>query len=326
VGIKPQTMGTGLVLFLMIPMLHKYGWGLPIGGSGALSEAMEKCVLENGGVIRISSPVTRFKVEQGECEGVVLENGEEILATKAVVANLHVKQVYHQMLTEKELPSGFQETVGKIMPSDYTTFVLGLALHESPQFKAGAEFDEALSIEFSPTSMVDYLRYYDELSYGCEPQMNPYMACVTFHDKTRAPEGKHLICGGTFAPYNLKEGGPLRWDDIREETADRFLDFLQQYISNLGTENIIGRFVMSPLDLERHNSAMICGDFGSIGAHLHQSAGNRPLPGWNYRTPVNNLYLCGPSCHPGGSVIGGGRAAVQVVMEDLNIDFEKMIS
>jgi phytoene dehydrogenase-like protein len=71
---------------------------------------------------------------------------------------------------------------------------------------------------------------------------------------------------------------------------------------------------------------MIGGDFGSIGAYLHQSVGNRPLPGWNYRTPVKKLYMCGPSCHPGMGVIGGGRAAVQVVMEDLNIDFEKIIS
>jgi len=326
VGIKPQTMGTGLVLFLMIPMLHQYGWGLPIGGSGALSEAIENCLVENGGVVRLSSPVKKFKVEQGECKGIILENGQERFATKAVVANLHVKQVYHQMLSEKELPTGFQDTVRNILPSDYMTFVLGLALNEAPKFNVGPEFDEALSIEFSPTSMVDYLRYFDELSYGSIPQMNPYLACVTLHDKSRAPEGKHLICGGTFAPYDLRDGGPQRWDEIREETADRFVDFLRQYISNMGEENILGRFIMSPLDLERHNRAMIQGDFGSIGAYLHQNAGNRPLPGWNYRTPVKKLYLCGPSCHPGGSVIGGGRAAVQVVMEDLDIDFEKVIS
>ncbi|MBU1055664.1 MAG: NAD(P)/FAD-dependent oxidoreductase, partial [Proteobacteria bacterium] len=55
-----------------------------------------------------------------------------------------------------------------------------------------------------------------------------------------------------------------------------------------------------------------------------QSAGNRPLPGWNYRMPVKNLYLSSASGHPGTGVIGGGRAAVQAVMEDLGIDFEKV--
>jgi phytoene dehydrogenase-like protein len=326
VGIKPQTMGTGLVLFLMIPLLHKYGWGLALGGSGALSEAIEKCLLENGGVIRVSSPVKRFKVEEGECKGVILENGEEIDATKAVVANLHIKQVFNQMLSENELPSGFQDIVGRIMPSDYSTFVLGLALNDKPGFKAGKEFDQALSVEFSPTSMVDYLRYFDELSYGSIPQMHPYLSCVSLHDKSRAPEGKHAMSVGTFAPYNLRQGGAKKWDQIREQTAERLLEYMRQYMTNLDDQNIIGQFIMSPLDLERHNPAMIYGDFGSIGAHLHQTAGNRPLPMWNYRTPVTKLYMCGASCHPGASVIGGGRAAVQVVMEDLGIDFEKVVS
>ena len=68
------------------------------------------------------------------------------------------------------------------------------------------------------------------------------------------------------------------------------------------------------------------GDFAHIGAHLFQSVGNRPMSGWNYHTPIKNLVMCGPSTHPGVGVIGGGRAAVQVVMEDLGIDFESVIS
>ena len=43
-----------------------------------------------------------------------------------------------------------------------------------------------------------------------------------------------------------------------------------------------------------------------------------------YRMPVKGLYLCGPSSHPGLGVTGGGRAAVQVVFEDLGLDFEKV--
>ena len=31
----------------------------------------------------------------------------------------------------------------------------------------------------------------------------------------------------------------------------------------------------------------------------------RPVAGWaSYRTPVENLYLCGASCHPGPGVTG----------------------
>ena len=94
----------------------------------------------------------------------------------------------------------------------------------------------------------------------------------------------------------------------------------------MGSDNILGRWVSNPLDYERHNPAFVKGDFTHIGSHLWQSGGNRPLPEWNYKTPVDKLYMCGPSTHPGMGVIGGGRAAVQVVMEDMGLDFEDLVS
>ena len=95
----------------------------------------------------------------------------------------------------------------------------------------------------------------------------------------------------------------------------------------MGSENILGRWIASPLDLERTNSAWVEGDLMHIGLFLSQYLSNRPLPGWgSYRTPVKNLYMCGSSTHPGAGVTGGGRASVQVVMEDLGIDFKQVIS
>jgi phytoene dehydrogenase-like protein len=40
---------------------------------------------------------------------------------------------------------------------------------------------------------------------------------------------------------------------------------------------------------------------------------------------VKKLYMCGASTHPGGGVSGGGRAMTQVLMEDLGIDFKKVV-
>ena len=92
-----------------------------------------------------------------------------------------------------------------------------------------------------------------------------------------------------------------------------------------GMYNIIGRIIETPLDLERRNPAMIGGDFCHLGMYLNQLMGNRYLPQWGYKTPIRKFWMCGPSCHPGVGVIGGGRAAVQPVMEDLGIDFEEVI-
>ena len=123
------------------------------------------------------------------------------------------------------------------------------------------------------------------------------------------------------------KGGAARWDEIKEEVADGILKTLQNRATNMGNENILARCVFSPLDFERCNPSWPEADDFHIGSFLHQSFALRPLPEWGqYRTPIKRLYLCGCSAHPGASVTGGGRVAVQVVMEDLGIDFEKVIS
>jgi len=325
VMISPSTKGTGLVFYMMIPVIHKYGAGLPVGGAGALSEALERCILDLGGTIKTSCSVKELKVQNGECKGVVLENGDEILASRAVVSSLNIKQMFPHMVKDVKLPEGFVERVEQLRYSDFQCFLQGLALHESPAYKVGKDIDEAFIVEFAPNSLEEYLRYFDDLTYGLAPH-NPFAACLTLHDPTRAPEGKHTLYLYDFVPYDLKDGGPSRWDEIREEYAEETLDFLRQYTTNMGPENIIGQWIQSPMDLERHNPAFMHGDFCHIGSYLDQTAGNRPLAGWNYHTPVKNLYMCGPSTHPGPGIVGGGRAAVQVVMDDLGIDFEAIIN
>ena len=45
----------------------------------------------------------------------------------------------------------------------------------------------------------------------------------------------------------------------------------------------------------------------------------RPVPGWaRYRTPIDNLYLCGSGTHPGGGITGlPGYYAAKEVLKDL---------
>jgi len=44
----------------------------------------------------------------------------------------------------------------------------------------------------------------------------------------------------------------------------------------------------------------------------------RPVPGWaRYRMPINNLYMCGASTHPGGGITAmPGRNAAQEILKD----------
>ena len=128
-----------------------------------------------------------------------------------------------------------------------------------------------------------------------------------------------------LAPYELRGKGTAGWDEIKEQVADSLLDNLRNHTTNMDDENIIGRWLASPLDYEKLNPAFVNGDGMHLSMHISQLFGNRPLPGMQYRTPVNKLYMSGASTHPGGTLTGAsGRITAQMVMEDLGIDFKKV--
>jgi len=117
-----------------------------------------------------------------------------------------------------------------------------------------------------------------------------------------------------YAPYKLKSGD---WNSRREELGDAVIDALSDYAPNL-KELIVGRQVITPLDLENK--------YGLSGGHIHhgemsldQLFAFRPLIGWaRYRTPIENLYLCGAGTHPGGGVTGApGLNASREIIKDL---------
>jgi phytoene dehydrogenase-like protein len=75
--------------------------------------------------------------------------------------------------------------------------------------------------------------------------------------------------------------------------------------------------LLIPADIEQ--------EFGMTGGHWHhaelaldQALMLRPVPGAaQYKTPVENLYLCGAGCHPGGGVMGNaGQNAANAILRD----------
>ncbi|HVR22723.1 MAG TPA: hypothetical protein VMU26_05335 [Candidatus Polarisedimenticolia bacterium] len=74
-------------------------------------------------------------------------------------------------------------------------------------------------------------------------------------DPTRAPAGCHTVKIETNLPYNLKQG-PKHWDDIKDQVADSLLNHFRKFAPNLTPDKIIGKFIQSPLVIERMNPAM----------------------------------------------------------------------
>ena len=312
-----RSPGTAYVL------LHHYmgeidgafrSWGLPRGGTGAISNAIAGAAREAGVEVRASAAVSGILVRDGAAQGVVLENGDEIRAS-VVVSSVDPRLTFLHLLDRSVLPPQFVDDVERYKFRGSSGKV-NLALDTLPDFVAlpgaGPHLRGAISI--SPS--VDYMeRAYDAAKYG-RFSPRPYIDIVipSLTDPSVAPPGKHVMsCFVQYAPYHLREA---TWDEKREEFGDTVIDTLAEYAPNL--KNIIlHRQVVTPLDLERE-WGLSEGNIFQGELTLEQLFFLRPAPGWaQYRTPVRNLYMCGSATHPGGGIMGApGRNAAMKILAD----------
>jgi phytoene dehydrogenase-like protein len=314
----PRSPGTAYVL------LHHYmgeidgafrAWGLPRGGTGAISDALASAAREAGADIRTQAPVARVTVRDGRARGVVLASGEEIDAG-VVSSGVDARLTMLDLVGETHLPPAF---VGDLRRYRFrgSSAKVNLALDGLPDFTSlpgpGPHLRGAISI--SPS--VDYMeRAYDDAKYG-RFSRRPYIDAVipSLTDPGVSPPGKHVMsCFVQYAPYDLRDG---TWDAQRDALGDAVIDTLSEHAPNL-RGLVLHRQVLTPLDLERE-FGLSEGNIFHGELSLEQLFFLRPVPGWaDYRTPVDGLYLCGSSTHPGGGIMGApGRNAARKVLRDL---------
>lgn len=297
----------------------------PEGGSGALTEKLSACAKDLGATIMVSSPVKSVKVQGGEAKGVILESGEEITASKAVISSLNVKQLFLKLMNEGDVPAEFQEKIRRIRRGKFVTTKQNFSLNEPLKWKLGGDLDRTACVRMMPL-VDDMLRIFNELDRGFPQTRDVGVGTPTLLDPTRAPEGKHTAFIWMDEPSEPRDGGAARWNTLKNEVMDGGFETLKSHVTNLTDDNVLERFSMSPTELEEFNPTWLGGDANHIGLTVGEIFSNRPMPGWGqYKTPVKNLYMCGASTHPGPAVIGGARAAVPLIMEYLGIKFDKVI-
>ena len=313
-----RSPGTAYVL------LHHYmgeidgafrSWGFARGGTGAISNAIADAAREAGAEIRTKSSVAKILVKGGKISGVVLENGDEILAD-VVSSSVDPNLTFIKMIEPHQLPDEFLEEVRRYKYRGSSGKV-NLALDALPDFKClpgvGPHLRGAISI--SPS--VEYMeRAYDDAKYG-DYSKHPYIDMVipSLTDPSVAPPGKHVLsCFVQYAPYKLKQG---TWDEKREAFGDTVINTVAEYAPNI-KNIIVGRQVLTPLDLERE-WGLTEGNIFQGELSLEQLFFLRPIPGWaQYRTPIRNLYMCGSATHPGGGIMGApGRLAAMEILKKL---------
>ena len=316
----PRTPGTALMLGHML--LHeingvKQTFGYAEGGMGGISQALAKAAAHYGATIRTSAEVRHILTSRERVIGVELADSSRH-ETRAVLANVDVKTTFERLVDPDAVDPAFLARVRGIKATGVVTKVNCL-LSELPDFTCRpgktVQPHHRGYIDICPS--VDYLeRAWDDAKWG-EPSREPFLDCVlhSVTDPSLAPAGKvTLSIYSQYSPYRLHRGS---WDDRKEEVGDTILETLASFAPNV-RHAVEKQEVISPLDMER--------TWGLPGGCIYQTDMTpdqlfslRPVPGWSaYRTPVQGLYLCGSSSHPGGGVTGApGRNAAMVALEDL---------
>jgi len=318
----PDQLGTAAGFYVMIPSIHYFGQSIPEGGSGMLSVSMRRYVEANGGVVRTGATVRSFIAEKGVCKGVRLDSGEEILAGKAVVSGLDPYQTYLTGFADDELPSGFKDMVRKFRFGDISIARVHYALHEAPNFKSGSDMNKtAFQRIFGTVADID--KQYLEIAAGQAPS-DPFLwtAAWTTMDPTRAPPGKHTLIMDTFTPVDLASGED--WEALGPSYCrEVLLKQLQNYTTNMTPDNIMAEYVETAPSLARANLCFNRGVTTGGERTLAQMGAFRPFPNYSqYRGPLKNLYMTGPSCHPGGGICGMGTIAADEILLDLGVRTE----
>ncbi len=318
--VSPYAAGSAYVL------LHHYfgqvngrtgAWGHARGGMGAITEAMARSAAAKGVAIELAAPVREVVIERGRAVGVALEDGR-VMRGRAVASNLNPKLLLLRLIDPAILPADFRRRIENWRCRS-GSFRMNLALSELPRFAGLSGEDDASrltgTIDICPS--LGYLeRAHDDarrLGWSRQPVVS--MCLPSLIDDSLAPKGCHvmsLFCQH-FDP-ELPDGGS--WDDVKDQAADTIIATVERHAPNF-SRSVVGRQVLSPLDLER-DFGLLGGDIFHGALHLDQIFSLRPAAGHaDYRMPVKGLYLCGSGAHPGGGVSGlpGHNAAREIIRD-----------
>jgi phytoene dehydrogenase-like protein len=322
--VGPDEKGTGAFIFNMPGFVHTYQPGIPVGGSGALVDALVRCLKHYGAEFQTEADVEQVLVQDGRATGVRLVGGETIGASTAVIAQIHP-----WLLGEKvqNLDPAVARRARDTKTSTLSVMSAMYALKEAPKFIAGDEPARVALANFAPASLEAYLRIFDDVRYGDLPG-SPIMAAHNNAqwDSSRAPNGGATLTIYAFGPYALRDGGVEGWDQRKEDFQRYVHEMFGKFCSNFTDDNIVGVEFHTPSDMARYSPTFQHGDAGGVGKFFFQIGGHRPTPDLaQYAVPgAEGLYLAGTFMHPPGGVTGGGRATAVRICGDLDIDFDQL--
>ena len=305
----PDAAGGALFPYLESMANQSFGMVIGQGGADTVVKALTGALGSLGGAVHLGSPVASIRRSGDKATGITLASGESVEARRAVIANVHPRRVFGDLLPGTD-HAAYRTRLDGFKPGP-GTMMIHYALQDLPDWAAGAALKRFAYVHLAP-DLTTMARAYDEAKAGLLPTTPALVVGQpTALDASRAPEGRHVlwvqvrVLPGVIVGDAAGAIAGTTWDAVKNAYADRVEALIETYAPGFKT-SVLGRAVHSPADLERDNPNLVGGDSLSGSHHLDQNFMFRPVFGWSrYRTPVRGLYLVGASTWPGAGVGAG---------------------
>jgi len=299
--LSPDGAGSAVYGWLLTMLGQSYGFPVPVGGAGRLTDSMATRLRAKGGSIRLASPVEAIDVQAGSAVGVRLVGGEHLRAHRAVVADVAAPLLYRELVGERQLPPRFVRDLDNFQWDPPTLKVNWALRGRVPWTADGARGAGTVHLGVDLDGLT---RYAADLATRQVPKA-PFLLFgqMTTADASRSPEGTESAWAYTHLPAGVESSEAVVEAHVRlvEQTLER-------HAPGFG-DLIVARFVQSPGRLHEENPSLVGGAVSGGTAQLHQQLVFRPVPGLGgASTPIDRLFLGGASAHPGGGVHGGPGA------------------
>lgn len=315
----PDIAGGAVFPYLEAMANQSFGMVIGKGGADTMTRALVTMVESSGGEVRCASPVARILREGEQAVGVELADGERIMASKAVIANVAPSALVGSLLDGGSGDAGFDGAMNRFTHAP-GTMMIHLALDDLPRWAASDDLRDFAYVHIAP-SLEQMARTYQQATAGLLPD-EPVIVVgqPTAVDPSRAPDGKHVLwlqvrmAPAVIAGDARGEIAATDWADACEPFAERVLDIVERHAPGL-REQIRARAVVTPLDLAADNPNLVGGDQICGSHHLSQHFLYRPAQGYaDGRTPLKGLYLTGAAVWPGaGTGAGSGYMLGQIL-------------
>lgn len=305
----PDVAGGALFPYLEGMAGQAFGMALGKGGADTIVKALVAAITARGGSVQTGTPVARILHDGRRATGIQLADGRSITARKAVIAGTSPRGL--RRLTGDTAPA-FDRAMDRFRHAP-GTMMIHLAMEALPDWRAGAALKRFAYVHLAP-SLDQMARTYAQAQAGLLPDA-PVLVVgqPTVFDPSRAPGGKHVLwvqvrmAPGTILGDAAGRITATDWATAAEPFAERALDILEAHAP--GTRaRILGRRIVTPLELEADNPNLVGGDQVCGSHHLSQHFLFRPARGHaDGSTPIANLHLTGAAVWPGaGTGAGSG--------------------